>query len=236
MNPEINWQEIATRLLWSLLGGAVLGFNREEHGRAAGLRTTILLCLAASFAMLLANLLLATSGKTGESFSTMDVMRLPLGILTGMGFIGAGAIVRRDDLILGVTTAATMWFVTVMGLCFGAGKTGLGLVALALGFATLTAVRRMEERCEQDHTAVVSLVAGEKELSAEEIVAVVSAQKCKVHFTSASYSANGEMREVHCEIFWRSHSDDGRLPSVLNQLIERLSLAKLEWKIFGGHS
>jgi putative Mg2+ transporter-C (MgtC) family protein len=49
---------------------------------------------------------------------------LPLGILTGMGFIGGGAILRRESLVLGVTTAATLWFVTVIGLCFGVGRSG----------------------------------------------------------------------------------------------------------------
>ncbi len=49
-------------------------------------------------------------------------MRLPLGILSGIGFIGGGAILQRGDLVMGVTTAATLWFVTVMGLCFGAGS------------------------------------------------------------------------------------------------------------------
>lgn len=52
----------------------------------------------------------------------LDLMRLPLGILTGMGFIGGGAILRRDGFVFGVTTAATLWFVTAIGLCFGVGR------------------------------------------------------------------------------------------------------------------
>ena len=72
--------------------------------------------------MIQTNLLLATAGKSADSFVVLDLMRLPLGILTGMGFIGGGAILRRDGFVLGVTTAATLWFVTVIGLCFGAGR------------------------------------------------------------------------------------------------------------------
>ena len=67
----------------------------------------------------------------------MDLMRLPLGILSGMGFIGAGAIFRRGDAVVGVTTAATLWFVTVMGLCFGAGQLPLGAAMLAVGLGVL---------------------------------------------------------------------------------------------------
>ena len=67
-----------------------------------------------------------TTGKPTDSFVTLDLMRLPLGILTGMGFIGAGAILKKGDIVLGVTTATTLWFVTVLGLCFGGGQWILG--------------------------------------------------------------------------------------------------------------
>jgi putative Mg2+ transporter-C (MgtC) family protein len=60
-----------------------------------------------------------------------------LGILSGMGFIGAGAIVRTGSLVRGLTTAATLWFVTVLGLCFGGGQLALGLAVLALGVLVL---------------------------------------------------------------------------------------------------
>ena len=56
----------------------------------------------------------------------MDALRFPLGVLTGIGFIGAGAVFRKDGLVSGVTTAAMLWFVTVIGLCFGGGQYGLG--------------------------------------------------------------------------------------------------------------
>jgi uncharacterized membrane protein YhiD involved in acid resistance len=73
-----------------------------------------------------------------------DLMRLPLGILTGVGFIGGGVILRRDDIIVGVTTAATLWCVTVIGLCLGGGQIRLGIVAtvIALGGAVGVAMDR----------------------------------------------------------------------------------------------
>src|SRR5947209_3962697 len=120
MPLTVEWYEIAVRLAVTVVAGVLLGLDRSERARAAGLRTTLLVCLAASIAMILTNLLLSTQGKTAESFATMDPMRLPLGLLCGMGFIGAGAIVRRrGEPIQGVTTAATLWLTTVLGLCFG---------------------------------------------------------------------------------------------------------------------
>jgi hypothetical protein len=67
-------------------------------------------------------------------------MRLPLGILSG-GFIGAGAIVRYGSLVRGLTTVATLWFVTVLGLCFGGGQLALGLAVLTFGVLVLEGLR-----------------------------------------------------------------------------------------------
>src|SRR5262245_28607227 len=126
MAATIGWPEIALRLALAALAGAVLGLNRTERGMAAGLRTNLLVCLAAAVAMIQANLLLATAGRDPDSFVRIDPMRLPLGILTGMGFIGGGAILRRGTVVTGVTTAATLWLATVLGLCFGGGQYALG--------------------------------------------------------------------------------------------------------------
>ena len=124
------------RLVITLAAGAIIGFNRGEHARPAGLRTTILVCLAASASMIQVNLLLSMSNQK-QSLVTLDLMRLPLGILSGMGFIGGGAILRRGNLVLGVTTAATLWYTTVMGLCIGGGQIRLGLMLLGLAVFVL---------------------------------------------------------------------------------------------------
>jgi putative Mg2+ transporter-C (MgtC) family protein len=105
----------------TIAAGGLLGAERSKTGHAAGLRTTLLVSLAASVAMIQMNLLLPTNGKPPDSYAVMDLMRLPLGILTGVGFIGAGAIVHNNELVVGVTTAATLWFATVVGLCMGGG-------------------------------------------------------------------------------------------------------------------
>src|SRR5271156_2299314 len=144
MPLTLTWQEIALRLALSAVAGTLIGLDRGKRGRPAGLRTTLLVCLAAAVAMIQANLLLATVGKAADSFISLDLMRLPLGILTGMGFIGAGAVIRRDGLILGVTTAATLWFVTVIGLCFGGGQISLGIAGLLLGLIVVSGLHWIE--------------------------------------------------------------------------------------------
>jgi putative Mg2+ transporter-C (MgtC) family protein len=80
---------------------------------------------------------------------TMDVMRLPLGILTVMGFIGAGAILHKGNAVSGVTTAATLWFTTLMGFCFGSGEILLGSCLLGLGVVVLWCLEWLEMRWKQ---------------------------------------------------------------------------------------
>jgi putative Mg2+ transporter-C (MgtC) family protein len=96
----------------------------------AGMRTTMLICIAASVAMIQVNLLLPTAGRPAGSFVMNDLMRLPLGNLTGWV-----AILRRDNIVTEVTTAATLWLATVVGLCFGGAQNDLGIAATAPGVA-----------------------------------------------------------------------------------------------------
>jgi putative Mg2+ transporter-C (MgtC) family protein len=157
MPIALDWQEIALRLSLTVAAGLALGFNRSEHGKAAGLRTTLLVCLAASVAMVQVNLLLPTAGRTSDSFVMNDLMRLPLGILTGVGFIGGGAILKRNDIVIGVTTAATLWFATVIGLCLGGGQIALGVVGTALALIALWPLGRLEDRLPRESTASLTI-------------------------------------------------------------------------------
>jgi putative Mg2+ transporter-C (MgtC) family protein len=145
------------RLALTVLAGLALGFDRSEHGKAAGLRTTLLVCLAASVAMMQVNLLLSLEGRSSSSFVMNDLMRLPLGILTGVGFIGGGAIMRRDDLVRGVTTAATLWLATVVGLCIGGGQLLLGIAATMVGLAGLWGLKPIEAALRQQTHASLQI-------------------------------------------------------------------------------
>jgi putative Mg2+ transporter-C (MgtC) family protein len=107
--------------------------------------------------MVQVNLLLPLAGRPASSFVMVDLMRLPLGILSGMGFISAGAIVRRDNFVVGITTAATMWFVTVIGLCFGGGQIALGIVSSAIGMIILEGLKPLELRTKQDRQGTLSI-------------------------------------------------------------------------------
>jgi len=157
MPVVLQWDAVLVRIVLALVAGGLIGLDRSESGKTAGLRTTILVCLAACLAMLEVNALLLQAGKPQGAFSVLDPMRLPLGILTGMGFIGGGAILHRDGLVSGVTTAATLWFVTVVGLCIGGGQLSLGALGLVLGLLVVWPLRLIEQRVCSVRTALVTV-------------------------------------------------------------------------------
>jgi putative Mg2+ transporter-C (MgtC) family protein len=226
----LDWQHVAARLMLTVVAGLIIGFNRGEHGRPAGMRTTLLVCLAASLSMIQANLLMNSVGKAHDSFVVLDLMRLPLGILSGMGFIGAGAILRKDSLVLGVTTAATLWFSTMMGLCFGGGQLSLGTSALVLGLITLWGLKHVEGAIRQDVRATLTVVLCKMGPSDEEIRAGIAQSECKIISWGITYNQHGEYRQIRSEIERRVLPSETRPPDFISQLVENSHVSEVQWK------
>ncbi len=222
--------DIVLRISLTFLAGLLIGFNRGEHGRPAGLRTTLLVSLAACLAMLQANALLNTVGKAPNSFIVLDLMRLPLGILSGMGFIGGGAILRRDSLVIGVTTAATLWFVTVIGLCFGGGQITLGLLGLGLGMIVLWCLQWVEQRTKQDRHATLKVLMNASGPNENEIRAILAAENYKIGSLGLTYVQLDDHRELTYELWWRERRRDHPYPSIVEKLAGTPGLVKLDWK------
>jgi putative Mg2+ transporter-C (MgtC) family protein len=227
MPAAITWSEIAIRLTGAILAGLLIGSNRSEHGRAAGLRTTALVSLAACISMIQVNLLLPLAGKSSNSFIVMDLMRLPLGILSGMGFIGAGAILRRDRLIIGVTTAASMWFVTVIGLCFGGGQISLGAAGTAIGFIVLSGLKPIENRMTRDRLATLMIVTTSAGPLEDEIRAALEQGGFKI--ASSGLAVTADDCTLNCTLQWRAKPSDTRVPEIVRGLAERSGVLRLAW-------
>lgn len=231
MTETLSWQEIALRLALTVVAGALMGLNRWEHGRPAGLRTTLLVCLAASLAMIQANLLLGVRGKTPDSFPTMDVMRLPLGILSGMGFIGGGTILHRGKLVIGVTTAATLWFVTVMGLCFGGGQIWLGVAALGLGLLTLWIFKMVERHLREDRSIRLTLTVDGSGPSDEEVRLALLHGDLKILSSRIAHTVQDGRRSMRFELRWRARETESDPPAVLRELQSRPGIARIAWNL-----
>ena len=233
MTATVTGTDIAIRLLAALMAGGLIGFDRAIQGRIAGLRTTILMCLAAAGAMIEANLMLEVTGKTAQSFTTLDALRFPLGILSGIGFIGAGAIVRRGNLVTGVTTAATIWLITVIGLILGAGYIIFGASVTLISFLILTILKRVEPALRRQHRSHLVLQldgAGPSNRAIRDRI-------CGAGYTISSFAVRHEgVRRIECHLEWYSTKAQDQTPELVEQLADDAGILAVEWTpISAGH-
>jgi putative Mg2+ transporter-C (MgtC) family protein len=224
-----GWPDVALRIVLSMIAGALIGLNRDEAGKGAGLRTTLLVCLAACLAMLQVNALLAQAGKAEDSFVTLDLMRLPLGILSGVGFIGAGAILRKDGLVKGVTTAATLWFVTVVGLLFGGGQIALGLIGLVLGFIVLWCIRHVERSISREIHAELRVSYERARFSRATLAEGLKSSGCRLIVVGSTMRASGTIEE-RFDVRWRGKENAPNLPPFIESALAA-GASELEWTI-----
>ena len=225
LNP--TWVDIAIRLLLVVAAGALIGLNREAGGHAAGFRTTILVGLAACLAMIQANLLLTTMGKTPQSFVRMDILRFPLGILTGVGFIGGGAILKRGDLITGVTTAATLWIMTAIGLCIGGGQLVVGSAGAVVAFIVLSLFKWFDELISRRQKARVII-----ELASSAYIAKIETafDPLGYSFCFTDKSINDTDGTVHAtyQVRWKHAGVSGGATELLTAIEERYKVVSFE--------
>jgi putative Mg2+ transporter-C (MgtC) family protein len=132
---ELSDAELVKRLLVAVGLGALLGFERELRNKSAGLRTNILIAVGAATFTLMSYELAGASGDAG---------RVAAQIVTGIGFLGAGAIMRTDSGIQGLTTAATVWVNAAVGIAAGGGEYHLAVIATIVTLAALLVLEPLE--------------------------------------------------------------------------------------------
>ena len=138
------WSQSVLPLLVSMVLGTVLGWERQVEGKPAGLRTHTLVCLGSTLFVLTARHASAAFG------ATTDPTRIIHGIVTGVGFLGAGAILRKDGDVHGLTTAASVWFVAAIGVAAGVEAYILAAVAAVLALVVLRIYDQIDRRLARD--------------------------------------------------------------------------------------
>ena len=148
------------RILIAAVFGAIIGWEREQHGRPAGLRTHMLVCLGAALMMVVSESMYEkyqAMGLTGDSIMKVDPGRIAAQIITGIGFIGAGVIMKMGVRVQGLTTAACLWLVAGVGMATGAGLYLLGFVSTILSAAILLYLGKLEKVLERDIHKTLSI-------------------------------------------------------------------------------
>ena len=132
-------------LVGTLLGGAI-GYERDLHGRPAGLRTHAIVALASATFMVVSTRFVYYQHYGKDDLVSIDPSRIAASVVSGIGVLGAGAILRDGITIKGLTTAAGLWLVAAIGMAAGGGMYVESLFATALGLGALTFLRRFEDR------------------------------------------------------------------------------------------
>jgi putative Mg2+ transporter-C (MgtC) family protein len=150
---EIDTIHIALRLLLALVLGGLVGLEREHTSHAAGFRTHILVCLGSSLIMLLS--MYGFSQFAGETNVRLDPARLAAQVISGIGFLGAGTILRNGLSVTGLTTAASLWVVAAIGLAVGAGFYFASILACVMVLICLWVLNIVEKKWFRHKTTYV---------------------------------------------------------------------------------
>lgn len=197
--PDLSWAEVVLRIgLAAALGGAI-GLERELREREAGLRTHLLVSVgAALFTMVSAYAWTDWRFSTEEGL-VFDPTRIAAQVVTGIGFLGAGAIIRQGLSVRGLTTAATLWVVAAIGMASGVGYYWAALVTTALVLVSLGPLRivafRLSSRTRpEEGRLVVELPAGTSAVSVLEAVEGAGADVSSLEFEEEGDSRRVDLR------------------------------------------
>jgi len=157
---------VVLKLLLSFLVGSALGWERFVHGRPAGLRTHLLVCLASTLMMEIGlNFSRNYPGMGPELGHMVDPTRIASGVITGIGFLGAGVILRTRETVQGLTSAACIWMAAALGLAIGAGFYTEAILVTLLSLLALILLKEMEGRLTRDiYKTVIIEARDEKDL------------------------------------------------------------------------
>ncbi len=130
-----------------------------------------------------------------------------------------------------MTTAATLWFVTVMGLCFGGGQIGLGVAMMGVGLLVLWNLKWFEDSLQQDRRAFLLLLSGPGGPTETELRRELVAEGFRILSFAATYSSPSHLSELRCEVHYRGRPTDVESPPILRKLADRQGVSKVEWRV-----
>src|SRR5262245_34304188 len=178
----MDYTDALKLLLAAFLGGCV-GIEREIRDKPAGLRTNMLICVGSTLFVLV-------STRLGQS-SGGDQTRIAAQVITGIGFLGAGAVLHSHGFVLGLTTAATIWVVAGIGMALGAGLYGIAAIATTISIVTLTLITFVEDRIQGNRLYTYSIVATDVTIALASIKTVLREFSLRTSGFSFRRKSNG---------------------------------------------
>jgi len=211
--------DMLLRLFLAFLAGGVVGLEREFHGRPAGLRTHILVSLGAAVVCLISKELAPLSGALDEaSMIRVDPGRIAAGVVTGIGFLGAGAIIKSGFTTRGLTTAASIWCMATVGMCLGFGLFALAAFAVILMLFTLVVLDLVERHLARRWYKLVRLELSGPIEQAEQLIEQLTDQGWHVVDFGMRHDKEHQSTEVKLDVRLKNKADVPRLARALGRM------------------
>ncbi|QHT70278.1 MgtC/SapB family protein [Rhodocytophaga rosea] len=205
--------QIFLRLLLSLILGGCIGWERESRRQPAGLRTHILICLGATLLMITSIYI----PQTFKNFQNGDPGRIAAQVVSGIGFLGAGAIFRLGVNVKGLTTAATIWVVAAVGLSVGAGVYAGALLGTMFILFVLTTLNKVEKKYfPASHYKVLQLNFGSNKIETESLFIILEKYEIKVVSTNMQHSKDKKKTRIKLIVSLPQKTELKRLYKELN--------------------
>ena len=185
--------EIVIRLLLGAAIGGIVGFEREVHGRAAGFRTQLIVCVASVLIMIVSENYYYHIRALDPTLR-IDPARISAGALIGIGFLGAGVIIKSGFAIRGLTTAASIWIVSAIGLAIGGGLYFEGAFTAVITVTALVALRKVERNIKMWRYKNISISTPLNEYRENEITDTLKEHGFHIH--SINYDRNRAKGEI----------------------------------------
>jgi len=214
---------VLVKLLLAAVAGGVIGFEREMHGRPAGLRTHLLVTVGSCLMMIISEAFhLKYGGLGADSAVRLDPSRTAAQIIAGIGFLGAGVILKEGINVRGLTTAASLWVVAGLGMAFGMGLFGPGTISTLLAFFSLFFLKKLEPVIKKDRYLFLTVVTSSDSDIYPQLEKIFTDRKMRISDVSASFDL--ERGETGYEFVVTQHHR--RMGRELSQLISGLGGVK----------
>jgi len=186
-STEITWQVALVRILVSFFIGMLIGIERETHDQPAGLRTHILISIGATVVMLISIFI----PQTFTNLQNGDPGRIAAQVVSGIGFLGAGAILKYGADVKGLTTAASIWAMAALGLAVGAGMYIIGFIGAAVILFALTVMNLFEKRVFKERTVrKIELYIKKKDSNIQALKDILKGQDIRIISTGFERNIN----------------------------------------------
>lgn len=229
--PDVLTDSFVFRVLFAALLGALIGLERDIRGRSAGLRTNILVSVGSSVFMLISIGLAVRWLDSYPGSAAADPTRIAAQIITGIGFIGAGAIIKYKFSVQGLTTAACLWTTSAIGMACGAGFFEIAILATLIAIFVLTILSRVEKLYSKDNYRIIKITAN-KDVEINKIIELIKKQDILILHYDVEKDYEHATVAITAEVKFQNKDSDDRMAESVIGAFEKseLPVISVHWR------